>query len=276
MILKTKTLVSAVCLALLVSSCGGGGSNSKSSSNIIKNDKLHPFLLSGIYTVNGYGGADEFFGYFSEGMNAKAGERKFLPELEEAYSELFIFPYTDMKSEVRRELSRSWDIDSKSDFLETAEYLLAQGHQQAYEFCRKVLDENGGAQANINQIDLNKYASEYDGYYGELENIKFVKDNYHKFSSAGIKAWDIARYVNNVNMARCADYISEAEGYKLAANALVEAQKHYQDWDQFWNDFNLGRYFWGGDDDPVFYEIAAALTNKNNKYSIYHYMPLHQ
>ncbi|MDR2971196.1 MAG: DUF1266 domain-containing protein [Bacteroidales bacterium] len=266
---KVTMFISVVCLALFFF-CFGGGSDTKT----IKNDKLYPFLLSGIYDVYGYGGQDKFFKMFSEGMNAKPGGRTFLTELNEAYEELFIFPYEDDRSGTRRELSNSWGIESKEDFLETADFLLTEGHQQAYEFCRKVLDENGGEQADINNIDLKKYASEYDGRLGKIKNIKFVKENYNNFSPAGIKAWDIARYVNNVNIAYCAEYITEEEAHQLVAKALIEAQKYYQDWNEYWSDFNLGRYFWGGDDDPAFTKIANALTDKENAYSIYHYMPL--
>jgi hypothetical protein len=269
-ILRTRLLITAVCVAALASSCGGGSESNKT----VKNDKLHPFLLSGIYTVNGYGGADELFKEFANGMNAKPGSGSFLTELSEVYDMLFIFPYKGNKSGARKEMANSWDINNKADFLETAEYLLDEGHQKAYEFCRKVLDENGGQQADVDAIDLKKYASEYDGRLGKIKNIKFVKENYAKFSPAGIKAWDIARYVNNVNMACSAEFITEEEGHQLLAKALVEAQKHYPDWSVYWNDFNLGRYFWGGDDDPVFTEIAAALTNEESVYSMYNYMPL--
>ena len=267
--LRTKVLISVVCLAFFASGCGDG-----SDTKTIKNDKLHPFLLGGIYAVNGYGGADDFFELFPQGMNAKPGNQAFLSELNEIYEMLFIFPYKNDRLGARRELSNSWDMDSKEEFLEMAEYLLTEGHQKAYEFCRKVLDENGGEQADISNIDLAKYASEYDGRLGRRQNIQFVKENYHKFSSAGIKAWDIARYVNNVNMACCAEFITETEGQQLVAKALVEAQKQYQDWNEYWNDFNLGRYFWGGDDDPTFSKITDTLTDKQNNYSIYNYMPL--
>ena len=273
MILRTKILISAVCLVIFTSGCGGSGS-ATSESKTIKNDKLHPFLLSGSYIVNGYGGADAYFKYITQGIKAKPEERTFLTELENAYVNLFIFPYEDIGSGARRELSNSWGINNKEDFLETADYLLTEGHQEAYEFCRKVLDENGGEQADVNNIDMSKYASEYDGRLGKTKNVQFVKDNYGKFSPAGIKAWDIARYVNNVNMASAAELITEEESYQLLTKALAEAQKSYQDWNEYWNDFNLGRYFWGGDDDPTFTQISDALTNKENAYSIYNYMPL--
>jgi len=265
---RTKILISAICLAFIANSCGGGGSKT------IRNDTLHPFLFGGIYMVNGYGGSDVFFELFAEGLDSRPGSQSFLSDLEEGYEMLFIYPYKNDRSGARRELSNSWDINSKEDFLEMAEFLLTEGHQKAYEFCRKVLDEYGGEQADLSQIDLTKYASEYEGRLGRRQNIQFVKDNYAKFSPSGIKAWDIARYVNNVNMAQSAGYVTDDEGYQLLAKARTEAQKLYQDWDEYWSDFNLGRYFWGGDDDPSFTKIANALTDKNNSYNIYNYMPL--
>ena len=247
-------------------SCGG------SSETAIKNNKLHPFLLSGVYTLHGYGGGSTYYPYIKQLITAESGSGKFLNQVSEAYEQTFIFPYgTEDKSDYQDALADWWGVENKSDFIETQEELLTGMHQAAYEKVRKAIDENGGANADITAIDINKYDLDEDD---AITDLRFVRDNYNKFSKSGIKAWDITRYVNNVNFAHAADYLSEDECMKMANKALVEAQKYYDNWADYFNDFNLGRGFWGGDNSTSFDKVIQELLDKENAYNIYNYISI--
>lgn len=247
-------------------SCGG------SSETTIKNEKLHPFLLSGIYTLHGYGGGSSYYPYIKQFVTAEPGSKKFLDQLNKAYEETFIFPYgTDDKSDYQDALSDWWGIENKSDFMETQEELLVDYHQASYEKVRKALDENGGANADLTAIDIEKYDLDEDD---ALVDLRFVRDNYDKFSKSGIKAWDIARYVNNINFAHAAGYLNYSECMEMAKKALAEAQKYYDNWADYFNDFNLGRGFWGGDNSSAFDRVTKELLDTENAYNIYNYMSI--
>ncbi|MDR0659485.1 MAG: DUF1266 domain-containing protein [Prevotellaceae bacterium] len=265
--MKLKSIfLSLIALGFVLSAVSCGESGDKT----IKNEKLHPFLLSGVYTLGGYGGPSTLFSYVEQYATAQPGSSSFLKQMSEAYEEYFVFPYgTDSKREYQNALEDWWGIENKEEFMETQEELLTNYHQASYEKVRKALDENGGASADLTAIDLNKYGLDEED---ALADLRFVRDNYGKFSKAGIKAWDIVRYVNNVNFAHAAGYLNDSEAMEMAKKALTEAQKYYDSWTDYFNDYNLGRGFWGGDNSAEFDRIVSGILDKENVYNIYNYM----
>ncbi len=258
----SKLFLSVVVCGLFVSivSCGG-----QATEKTIKDEKLQPFLLGGIYSIHGYGGCKAFFNLVKQQVSSEPGSSKFLKDLTTTYNEVFTFPFgTDDPDEYREGLKEWWEVSNKEEFLTTQKKLLEKGHQASYEQCRKAIDENGGANADINKIDWGKYGI-------DKEDLAFVKENYAKFSKSGIKAWDIARYVNNVNMGHAAGYINDAESREMLKNAVVEAQKYYSNWKDYYTDFNLGRKFWGGDNSSDFDALAEGILDTTNVYNIYNY-----
>lgn len=267
--MKLKSILlplAALGLMLSTVSCGG------SSDNTIKNEKLHPFLLSGVYTLQGYGGGARLYPYLKQFITAEPGTGKFLDQMSKAYEDAYVFPFeAEDKDYYIEGLADWWGVESKNDFMETQERLLTKGHQASYEKVRKALEENGGANADLTAIDINKYDLDEDD---ALVDLRFVRDSYDKFSKAGIKAWDIVRYVNNLNMGRAAGYISESEGLDMSKKALAEAQKYYDSWTDYFNDYNLGRGFWGGDNSAEFDNAIGEILDKENAYNIYNYISI--
>jgi hypothetical protein len=259
---------------LTLSSCGGSQShenNNKSSSSTIQNDTLYHFLLGGIYFFHGYGGADEVFNSVVGGqVRTKPGDDEYLKELESAYRNYFIFPFkTDQSTGCSSTLSSSWGIENKASFLKSQSELLLNGHQNDFMNCKKALDENGGANADISKIDLSKFKISEE----EKTRLEFVKAHYSEFKKSGIKAWDIARYINNCAMAYCAGFISTTETIELMKKASPIAKERYENWKDYNTDFTLGRQFWGGEPetDKAFTELADKMLLGEK--SIYTYVP---
>lgn len=263
------TLLSLAALGFMISAVSCGGSN----ETTINNDKLHPFLLSGVYTLHGYGGSSNYYPYIKQFVKDEPGTKGFLNQMSEIYEDGYVYPYgTDDKRGTQEALSDWWGVENKSDFMETENWLLTEGHQASYEKVRKALEENGGATTDLTSIDLAKYGlDDDDDVYADL---RFVRDNFDKFSKAGIKAWDIARYVNNVNLGHAAGYLSDDEGVEMAKKALTEAQKYYDNWTDYFNDWNLGRGFWGGDNSAAFDKVVNEILDKENAYNVYNYMAI--
>ncbi len=149
-------------------------------------------------------------------------------------------------------------------------WLLNEGHQQVYAACRKALEENGGPAADISKIDLRKY--NLDANQEPRVKLQLVKDNYAAFSKAGIKSWDLARYVNNVCIAFQADYLSSDEAIIWLSKVTPIARQHYDNWDTYFKDFNLGRLFWTGgkSDGADFNGVASGMLQGD--YSLYKYL----
>jgi hypothetical protein len=244
-------------------------------SETVQDEKIYPFMLGGIYFFNGYGGADRVFNQMIKPEVHKApGENGFVAELEAAYVKYFVFPFKKEDDpggkEARATLKEWWDVRNKEELEKSLNWLLNEGHQQVYAAYRKALDENGGAAADINKIDLKKYNLQDD----EAPKVKLqlVKDNYNAYSKAGIKAWDLARYVNNVCIAFQADYLSSDEAIIWLSKVSPLAREHYDNWETYFKDFNLGRMFWtGGKNDGMdFNRVAGDMLQGD--YSLYKYL----
>lgn len=245
----------------------------------IKNDELYPFMLAGVYFVHGYGGpVHTFDGLIKPSVKSEPGTEAFSKEMQAAYSRYFIFPFKPGdaagEKDAKATLAEYWNVHNVAELEKTLTWLLDEGHQNQYIQFRKVLDENGGASADVNTIDLTKYKLTKN----DQPAIQFIKDHYTEFSSAGIKAWDLARYINNICVAYQAGYFNRGEAMAWLMKAPQAAQSRYSSWSAYFNDFLLGREFWGGgesdnakDNAKFKAEVAGMLEGK---YSIYSYMPV--
>lgn len=247
----------------------------KSEASIIRDPELHPFMLAGVYFFHGYGGAENVYNkMISPITQDKPGTQAFAKSLQRAYSQFFIFPFKPQDdpggADAKSTLSKYWNVNSKEELEKDLTWLLDEGDQAQYTFLRKILDENGGANADLEKIDLKKYDLTKEAVLA----LGFIKSNYADFSKAGIKAWDYARYVNNICIAYQGGYLNRDEAMLWLKKASVSAQQQYSDWRSYYNDFILGREFWGGGetDTPQFAKEIDEMMEGD--YSIYNYMPI--
>ncbi|SHM82122.1 DUF1266 domain-containing protein [Chitinophaga sp. CF418] len=277
-------IIPAICL-LAISMAGCNSNNNKQDKQvqvaatndaaIIRNDELYPFMLAGVYFVHGYGGPEHTFdALIKPEVKGEPGSEAFSKSIQAAYSKYFIFPFkpgSDQEAkEAKAGLADYWDIHNTAELEKSLNWLLDEGHQAQYTQYRKVLEENGGAGADLAAIDLAKYKLSKT----DIPGLQFIKDHYTEFSKAGIKAWDIARYINNICVAYQAGYFNRGEATAWLRKAPQVMQSQYSDWKAYFNDFLLGRQFWGGaesDNDRFKTEVAGMLEGK---YSIYTYMPV--
>lgn len=249
---------------LMLCSCGG------SSERVIKDDRLASYMLAGVYTLTGYDGEAEGIISLFESNLPDTLASDFLSQMHEGYTDLLIFPFKsgNPKSSIMRELKNSWGINNKEDLLATLQELKEGMHQSKFEKCLQAVKENGGANADIKAIDCAKYGV-------DKEDVEFVIKNFDKISDTGIKAWDYARYGNNVNMAQGAGLLTDAECDELMKDLLTTARASYTDWKSYFADFDMGRRFWGGGSgDAEMFSRNAALLGAGNSYLIYNYIPL--
>lgn len=249
---------------LMLISCG------QPSKRIIKDDRLASYMLAGIYTLTGYEGETEGTIKMFQSNLPDTLASDFLSQMQEGYSYLLIFPFKEgtQKSDIKRELRSSWGIENKEDLLATLEELKNGLHQPKFEKCLQAVKDNGGKDADIKNIDLKKYDV-------DKEDVAFIIKNFDKISPSGIKAWDYARYANNVNMAQGAGMLTEAECDDLLKDLLAVVRTNYTDWKSYFADFDMGRRFWSGDESNTeMYSRNAALLGSDNSYLIYKYIPL--
>jgi hypothetical protein len=89
------------------------------------------------------------------------------------------------------------------------------------------------------------------------------------------KAWDLARYVNVINLAECAGFITRNEGNELVKKIVPIAKQNYDDWDTYMKEFNKEHQKWAAtndEQDPGFEKASLELLTTKN--SIYKYLKL--
>jgi hypothetical protein len=273
------SLCTVVVTVVLLSGCGSGNSHDQANSGgdkssvQIKDDTLKGFMLAGVYFVQGYGGADKFENKLKSIINQDKSSSPFLTLLDSAYHKTMVFPFgrsAAEKVDSRNTLSNWFQIGSQHDFFLFLNNLKDSGFQAHYEACRKVLDANGGKNAAIASINL-KANNLPDGSDILLQ---FVKDNYDKFSPAGIKAWNIGLYVYIINLGYSAEYVDPINAKSLIIDQLKIAQEKYKDWTTYFNDFMLGREFSGVEKSQNEVYKTAIKGMLAGHYSMYTYMPL--
>lgn len=267
-----KIVLSIVILIALVYACNNATTSNDTpevpADLSIKDDKLAGFLMGGIYFFNGYGGSNEVFDMVKSGSNFEVNTKDFVEELDKNYSELMLFPFTpDQSASSKETLKNFWEIKDKETCMQTLDYLKKSGHHDEFKIYKKMVDENGGADADISKIGDSK-DEEIKG------KLNFIKTNYASISITGIRAWDYARYINNVCLGYSAGYISKEDGEKLIADILIDARSIYSNWDDYYKDFLMGMKYWGGDkeNEAAFEKTITEMMEGN--YSIYKYLPL--
>lgn len=239
----------------------------------IQDDTLKGFMLAGVYFVQGYGGSDKFETKLKSLINQDQSQAPFLTLLDSAYHKTMVFPFARSASEKvdsRNTLSNWFQIGSQHDFFLFLNNLKDSGFQAHYEICKKVLDANGGKDANVKSIDLNSNNLPV----GSEVLLQFIKDHYNEFSEAGIKAWNIGLYVYIVNLGYAAEYVDAVNGKSLIQEQLKIAESNYKDWHTYFSDFMLGREFSGvaKSENEVYRTAIQGMLQGH--YSLYTYMPL--
>ncbi len=108
----------------------------------------------------------------------------------------------------------------------------------------------------------------------EKEQIAFIQSHKTEFPKQGIKAWDIARYVNNTAIGYAAGYLTKEESNAALAKLQPLVSGQFSSWDEYWKSYNLGRKFWAGDaeHDAEFDNTSKEMLQGD--YSIYKYIKL--
>ncbi len=286
--LKNFTFLAATLGVMAIQSCGNNSKSDadrpandttekkstieaapKPADNKIKNDNLTGFMLGGIYFIHGFGGVGSVY---NNTVQAEGSEPT-AAEMEKAYVENVIYPYTTSQgSQISSMLQSDWNVNNKEEFLKTEEWLLNEGHQKEFDTLKNAFTQNGGDSAAIAKLDAKKLKLDLN-----KETLKkratFIKDHLSEFGNAGIKAWDIARYVNMVCFGYATGYITKEEGNAMVAKILPVARANFNDWNDYYKSYELGLQYWGEapEDNTAFSSLIKEMLSGDKK-SIYTYL----
>lgn len=144
----------------------------------------------------------------------------------------------------------------------TSDADLISGYKQIFEFPFERTEKSGSKRVLKEWWDITDKTSLLE----EIENLK-TREYAHK-------AWDYARIVNNACIAYSAEYLSKDEVKKITNETLVLARKDFENWNDYYTNFDLGRKDWNPEDEQgeSFESIAKNITSYPN--SIYTILPL--
>ncbi len=134
----------------------------------------------------------------------------------------------------REELEKNWDVDSRETLLETVNGILELGHDKDFRDAAKEV-----RYLSNREIDRRtKSLSEVDQYMWPR-----TKALWDKWTSRGIRAWDLCRCAALVEWGYTAGYVTYGEALELLEPAVQELEKKFESWDEVYENF-LDGYYW--------------------------------
>ncbi|GDX79564.1 hypothetical protein LBMAG42_13750 [Deltaproteobacteria bacterium] len=135
-------------------------------------------------------------------------------------------------------LSKSWGVTDRESFDSALRYLWHVGHRTE---CLQVL---ANLPANPAEDD-HKQA--------------IAREHRTDLEGRGLLAWDLGRFVAVVGWGCWAGYIPESEAWRYLHGAATWAQRRYRSWEDYGRQYELGRIWWSGEEDPRMEPILTKL-----------------
>jgi len=155
---------------------------------------------------------------------------------------------------VREVLQDSWNIDGKESLVNTLAWLLKEGHQQQLmrliAFCK--------ANPTLESRTIVRYREQFDeplAYEDESEQtfrrgLVLAESREAKLTAAGIRGWDVARYVHVLRFGYMARFIHADECW-LHLMRLGPVVKEFASWNDFAHSYVVGYRWWSGTAGPI-------------------------
>lgn len=154
-----------------------------------------------------------------------------------------------LSSQARQALSASWDVENSSDLMETADWLIYEGHNQdAWYYLR----EYGGFDA-IDHDAFDAKLKEQDLDEETYISLLAAYDAWYAYGDGAIAAWDLSRVGTVMGFGYVAGYCTYEEAMDKTLEAAEKAQELYDSWEDFNQSYLYGYSYWAEEslDDPT-------------------------
>lgn len=155
---------------------------------------------------------------------------------------------------VREVLKDSWGVDNKESLVNVLAWLLKEGHHQQLmqliSFCK--------ANTSLETRTIERYREQFDQplAYENISEESFrrglilAESKEARLSSAGIRAWDIARYVHVLRFGYMSRFIHADECW-LHLKRLSSVVSEFTDWRDYSHSYIVGYRWWSGTAGPI-------------------------
>lgn len=156
---------------------------------------------------------------------------------------------------IRGQLESWWNVTDRDSTIETAGWLLHEGHHaEADEALEALLHPEAATQpeAEYEKMDDVKHILQY-----MLQNHYCTRDTLPRTAIG----WDLVRLSSVARWTYLCGYISEDEMWQIMQVAAKEACRTFSSWSEFGLSYAFGRGIWHGDTDECedAYQIASLL-----------------
>ena len=157
------------------------------------------------------------------------------------------------KKEIARSLEKSWGVEDRASYIDTVESLLKDGHRRSFE-------QYGQEVKTIPDIAYIPLCKNYLEEYGDFSKLYLLRNYYPKLK-AGILGWDMSRIIYLSRVSYTLGYISEEDAWKYIYKAATTIQKNFNNWQDLWESYLIGRNYWSYSSSLMSNEIFVNLID---------------
>lgn len=145
-----------------------------------------------------------------------------------------------LTSQAQQSLSSSWDVENTDDLMETADWLMNEGHNQsALEF----LGDYGGT-AETDRAAFETKLQEQSLDDGTYISLLAAYDAYSAYGEGAIAAWDLSRVGTIMGFGYAAGYCTYEEAMDKMLEAAEKSQELFDSWEDFNKSYLYGYSYW--------------------------------
>jgi hypothetical protein len=169
-------------------------------------------------------------------------------------------------------LSRDWGINSTGSALQIISYLVNEGHSYQYlDFYKQILryPELKSEQLIDKIVEDTAFRPEGKLILSEIERVQqidafdYVRKNMNSTGNNLIYAWDYGRAVYVIRASYTAGYINDKEALLLIEEVGKRVKTRFASWDEFAENYAVGRKWWGINDPRISEETDMMMINAN-------------
>jgi uncharacterized protein DUF1266 len=140
-------------------------------------------------------------------------------------------------TETRRILREWWRVDSRSDLLQSLEFLERGGHRLEFQKLGESLTAmtDGEYQAALSAERSQPY---------RVRLMKLTREHFRIHRGHSLVAWDYGRYIMLCRWGYMVGFLTENEAWQRIMPAARTIQGSFRSWAEFGEDYLVGREFW--------------------------------
>ena len=145
-----------------------------------------------------------------------------------------------LSSQARQSLSDSWGVENASDLMETADWLMNEGHNQdALAF----LGEYGGTN-ETDRASFDAKLQEQNLDDGTYISLLAAYDAWSAYGDGALAAWDLSRVGTVMGFGYASGYCTYEEAMDKMLEAAEKSQELFESWEDFNKSYLYGYSYW--------------------------------